>query len=198
MENKAFYSRYIFGQYPVIPSMELHLLLPYVWDVGGIIVTGECNDQLFGSDLMHRVVLTSGHKLLHEPATPLNFSIATGGFGWTHDVSQELYTDIMGSASKAGIVLTTVQGLFWWMNFAFKWQNVCLRMCGNKMPDELYHFFSTPEFQDWSVTGHQKKLPDTWRNYKLPAKRYIYRFNGCEEYLKHAVKIGSLNRVIKS
>ena len=200
LENTPFYERFIKGKFNTIEMKDMSEL---VATTDYHLVTGEGMDQLFGADVIYKIHLNAGLNVVFQPNTELNHCIALETLGFTYSNAKLIHHEVMGSAAKAGVKLRRVYDCMWWMNFAYKWQCVQLRglMYGqheyiNQMTldslNRVSHFVNTPEFQDWSCTAHEKKIEDTWESYKLTAKRYIYRFDGDEEFLNNGIKILSL------
>lgn len=200
LENGVFYDRFVKDQLPILSSVPASRAL---LARDSVLVTGELMDQLFGADIEHAVTLTSGWRVLHEALSFSTMIVVWTRLGFSAEHAASLCADVMSSANAAGVQLQTVHDFFWWMNFAFKWQGVKHRMLMYSPLEEakllkesdrirLIHFPNTKDFQTWSCSRHERKILDRWETYKITAKRYIYRFDGNEDYLNHAVKIGSL------
>jgi hypothetical protein len=58
------------------------------------------------------------------------------------------------------------------------------------------HFYSTEEFQLWSMNNLDKRMKDGWKTYKWVCKDIIYNFNHDAEYRDNKTKVGSLGTVI--
>lgn len=206
MENGPFYDNHIDGVFPTRHAVDVPRML--VEHPEAHIVTGELNDQLFGADTMQRVCLTSGAPALQRPNTDADFVDVMGRLGYAAPDASALRRDIVGSAQTQDVTLRNVFDLLWWLNFAFKWQDVALRtmMAGRaahlehmnaRQAERVHHFFGTARFQDWSITRHELKIIDRWPTYKITAKRFIFRHDANEDYLAHAVKVGSLGELLK-
>ena len=204
-ENRAFYDRHIQGRFNTCSTAPLPVLLLNTPSFCQI-VTGEHNDQLNGSDIMFDVVQGLGVHVLHQPAVESRFQPAAQALGFTEEEASLIFQAMLGSSGLARVQLLTVFDVFWWINFATKWQCVHLRMllggprdCVEEMRqqhyDRVHHFFGTTDWQDWAITGHEEKIAYNWRTYKLPSKRFIHDFDGCKEYLEHAIKAPSLGNV---
>jgi hypothetical protein len=55
-----------------------------------------------------------------------------------------------------------------------------------------HHFYSTVDFQKWSMLNHDLKIKDDWKSYKWEAKRLIYEFDHNADYRDNKMKVGSL------
>ena len=201
IENRPFYEQHLDKKFQTMRFRQAPEMLYH--KPGALLVTGELNDHLNGTEGAQRVIWTSGIGAIMAENTPLNFAIAMGGLGWAHEDALALHANIMGSAANAGVVLARVFDAMWWICFAFKWQHVLMRMFtygSSAFADQLSidsyknvaHFFNTVPFQAWAVTGHEKRLGENWSEYKIVCKRYVYRYTEDEAWLKHAVKIASL------
>jgi hypothetical protein len=167
-----------------------------------MVVSGECNDQLFGSAAGHKFTL-QGANLIAMPAVPENI-IPLMAKVMPLDKATKLYRllDKVAKASPVGI--DTVYKWFWWMNMALKWQNVYVRLA-SFCPAERTHnirfeenytaFYSTEEFQLWSMNNSNKLIGDTMSSYKYQCKKIIFEFTKDPVYNEKA-KIGSLMKVL--
>lgn len=203
-ENARFYYDYIRPNFKITSSENMGTML----DGSCIMLGGEFNDQLFGSDAVgftYRQSDTSDQ--LHKPYSR---EFITGFFiqrGVRPEFAHAWYTVIEDQVrAKAKCEVSTNFHFLWWINFAYKWQAVFFRILATLHPSvratltenvvkTYYHHFFCPEyFQQWSMNNHHLKLLTDWASYKVEAKRLIYEFNKDEEYLNKA-KIGSLYRL---
>ena len=177
-------------------------------DHGVIKVTGECGDQCFGSDALH--------KNLHRHSDDWE-SI----FTWTkeeiygfptnkdappvHDSTFEKRRDDLAEilfehVDIAPIEIASIFDLYWWMNFCFKWQDVDSRMIFTYTTTPNWQstlsFFNTENFQKWSIVNHDIKHEGTWESYKQPAKEYINKYIKDETYRKDKTKEPSLIKIL--
>ncbi len=90
------------------------------------------------------------------------------------------------------------------MNFSLKWQHVSLRMIYSmenvhlSLDENIIHFFSAKNFQNWSISNHERKIKSSWKSYKYIAKEYIFDFHKDENYLFNKEKEQSLKDAINS
>lgn len=204
-ENPNFYYNYIRPIGNIVPSEGFGNM----FDGSTIIVAGEHNDQLFGSDIIGRAAnRVSDFYELHKPYSRahvvgyLKLSMDEGYANFFFDL-------IDGHIKQAPCEISTNFHFWWWLNFSFKWQNVFFRMLfrTNKahrstvnqlfVDNYFHHFYSTTNFQKWSMLNHHLKVMHTWESYKWEAKRVIYEFNGDEEYRDTKIKIGSLVEIFR-
>jgi len=169
-------------------------------------VTGECGDQCFGSDALH--------KNLDKHADDWESIFTWGAFGGgiSSDMPRktpESYKFRMEQLAKimfehvdsAPIEIKTIFDLFWWCNFCFKWQDVDIRMIFTFTATTEYKstlsFFNTQDFQRWSIVNHDIKHGGTWETYKQPAKEYINKYIKDENYRKNKTKEPSLIKILQ-
>ena len=62
--------------------------------------------------------------------------------------------------------------------------------------ENIIHFFQSTEFQNWSISNHDKKIHQEWKSYKYVAKQYIYDFHKDYQYYINKEKEPSLKEVI--
>ena len=169
-------------------------------------VTGECGDQLFGSDALHanldkhaddweNIFSWSNNNLFNiKSDTPVD--------------TQENYEYKKNQLAKvlfehvdySPVEIKTIFDLFWWCNFCFKWQDVDSRMIFTFSTTadwkSTISFFNTEDFQRWSITNHDIKHGGTWETYKQPAKEYINKYIKDETYRKSKTKEPSLIKIL--
>jgi len=152
-----------------------------------LVINGECNDQLFGSDIFERAIALFG---IEAVMAPLKRELITslyqhGSLFWLPippgitpimnpdppvPVSREnavFLSGLMGRLLEtAPVDIRTNFELLWWINFVLKWQTVILRpLIFSKFPVSAQHiktyyhpFFNTDEFQLWSMNNMDKRI----------------------------------------
>jgi len=201
-ENPNFYHDYIKKCFQRESSYLIHA---YLGNSNYIILTGEGNDQLFGSAVTQKIVQDRGDDIVlgqpnrGEIITSLNYA--------THDELQsekiaEIFDRIVDAAP---IEIPTLFHYYWWLNFVLKWQNVynrllCFTAGSNrstvKPEDNYFSFYQNTDFQLWSMNNTDKMIQGNWRSYKYHCKEIIYAFNKDRDYLDNKAKWGSLARVM--
>lgn len=203
IENPNFYRAHILPNF----DMTISDLMPWLFDGQLILVSGECNDQLFGSDLIKNFLTHRGSDLINRPLN-LDF-IRDYVDSWIQDegVTRTFIDAVMQSADRQMITLEKNTDFFWWHNFCYKWQAVCLecyalttaRLAQNIDQDFdrrfKQPFYETADFQRWSMRNPQVRYIDDWRNYKMEAKNAIYEFDHDDFYWRNKIKRGSLQTV---
>jgi hypothetical protein len=200
IENPNFYRDHIHG----VLRRESSHVFPYLLGTNNFFVNGEHNDQLFGAELCGQFMNHYGEAVIHKRyARNLFVSFFTHKVG---DANLAVwYVDLLeGLAERAPIGLSTNHDIIWWFNFVAHWQSVFMRTLlytaeRNKdliskeyITSRYAPFYSTDDFQLWSMNNLDKKIKDTWKTYKWPAKDIIYDYTKDAEYRDNKTKQGSL------
>lgn len=200
-ENPVFFEKFLKKYISVIVQSDVILKNPIDDEV---IITGEMADNLVGSLTMKSCVdYYNDFSVVHEPWKER-------GIKWLHrnlDDSEKtiLYNFIEETVSGSPVELSTSHDLFWYLNFNFKWQAVNFRIVshavnetvGNKLIKNLYHFFNTRDFQEWSMAEGHYFYGGNWSDYKSVMKKFIYQVNGDNEYFKYKTKFPSLPALLR-
>jgi hypothetical protein len=172
-----------------------------------IVVTGEFNDQLFGSDIIAEINRYGDYENLYNPYTR---QFVISWFSRFMDLnSANIWFDILDDQIKkvAPCEVSTNFHFLWWYNFCLKWQCVFFRMLVRMDSDlrhlvndhfvknHIYHFFPGENFQKWSMLNHDKKIISDWKSYKLESRKIIYNYTKDESYRNEKIKQGSLYRL---
>ena len=200
-ENPNFY----YGHLRKVSHFESSEKLRNLFDGEHLIVGGEFNDQLFGSDLILYFIRHKGENILHKKLTR-EFVLSVFEYGGFADQYAEIWTDLMLEHIRLQKVteVNTVVQFFWWFNFIFKWQSVYFRILLRILPehrhlingaflrDHYQHFFNSMDFQRWAIVNPDMKIRDTWQSYKWHVKDVIYDYNKDANYRDNKIKMGSL------
>lgn len=203
-EAPDFYRQFICGKL----RMESAQLFPYLLGTRHLFVSGEHADQLFGSDIIGKLMTRAGNAIIHKPySRDVMRTQFSGKDARPEDV--ETCLDLFEFlASKAPIPIETNFHFLWWLNFNLKWQSVFLRTLSYLAPrnisgmnadyvrERYLPFFVTEDFQQWSLNNPDKRIKDSWNTYKWVAKDIIFAFTGDEGYRRYKVKRGSLFFII--
>ena len=205
IEYPAFYYAYIRGKL----RRESATMFPHVLGTKNLIVNGEHNDQLFGSDIIAEVINRFGFEAVREPyERKLLGCFFDEKMRGDTDTALLYLTLFERLRESAPIPLKTNYDVFWWINFATKWQCVYMRMlsfvadrnAGNLseqyLQDYYAPFYNTEAFQLWSMNNVEQRVRDSWRSYKWPAKKVIYEFTKDMDYYQNKTKRGSLQFLI--
>lgn len=175
------------------------------WGKDRILVGGEFNDQLMGSDIYKDVVNWGGDKILDTPWTQqLIISYLLPKVGPYH---AEMWFYLMERIiKKSPRPVVTIAEWWQWINFTCKWSSVYFRLIAcsrdNKNIDDEYldryycQFFGDNNFQQWSMNNNTDKIKGTWHSYKWICKKLVADFCG-QEYM-YKVKRGSLWRLLSN
>lgn len=169
-------------------------------------VTGELNDQLFGSDIQQDVALTVGNDYLNKPATIDSLSTYlmkgknisnTSAIHWA-----KMFINNLNSCPNHN---GTIWDALWWYNFCWKWIYVYYRIFlfsriegdldKSWLSNNYYPFFADSNFQQWSMNNNEPKHHGTWQSYKYTAKKYICDVYGSDDFM-YKVKRQSLQNIV--
>ena len=204
VENPNFYYNHIRNRFKLLPSEKTLDIL----DGSSIMVGGEFNDQLFGSDIVRDVETFGNMDLVLGPNTSQNVLPFLQSKGISEKSAAHWYFLLDDHIKNVcPVEINTVHQLFWWLNFSFKWQSVYYRiperiknqhLLNDEFLSQYYlQFFVIEDFQIWSMLNPDKKIGSTWESYKLEAKKMILDFNGDKDYFDNKVKRGSLGQIFK-
>lgn len=202
-ENPNMYYTYIRGKHKTLPSVNFS----NHFDRSCIVVGGEFNDQLFGSDIVKLVHQRYNIEKIKEKYSRENITKLFTDVGMT-DAGANIWYDLVDESCKnSPVVLTTVFDFLWWLNFNFKWQAVFFRLLircdkeqrvniNQQFVDTYYHhFFGEEYFQQWSMHNQHIKIQDAWNSYKFLAKELIYEYTQDSVYRDFKQKLPSLGRM---
>lgn len=202
IENPEFYRNFVLPNFEFINSE----YTPWLFDKELIIVTGELNDQLMGSDTMKAYRLHNADKF--NAAFDQDHILGYVNTLIKDDkISKVLVDAVVNSSIKHGVPIEQNCDWFWWYNFCFKWQGIWFRLMVISAPKQwknidssfpgtyLHHFFSTDYFQLWAINNRPYRTIGTWTDYKKVAKQDIFDFDGNEDYFNTKIKKGSLYTV---
>lgn len=202
IENYNFYKKF------VIPIFDVEggETIPYkIFDNQGTVVTGEANDQLFGSDISKDFIIHMGVDSVNSSFSKDIIRLYYAKKGLSDSDFEYWFNNITSTADRLDIPIDLCSDYFWWFNFCFKWQSVITRIhaitpkfFANQLKDNYsncIHFYNTREFQKWSISNPQYRHFENWTNYKYHAKELIYDLTEDYDYLKNKIKIGSLHNI---
>jgi hypothetical protein len=203
-ENPNFYYSHIRGRFKLLPSERTLDML--TGDC--VMVGGEFNDQLFGSDIMGEYQKFAPVEQLFVPYAESNIVPFLEHAGMETAQAKQWYSLLDNHIrTQNRCEIKYVKDFFWWLNFAFKWQSVYFRIIARTARRELidqtfldnyYHqFYNTDDFQCWSMMNPDKKIATDWRGYKITAKELILEYTNDQEYFENKVKMGSLSGIFR-
>lgn len=204
IENPVFYKQFVLPNFEIVNSHGL----PRMFDSSSIIVTGEHNDQIFGSDTIRNFLLKYPDTANLKFDKDFIFEYINSSI--KNDSITQLFIDsALEGAGKKSVNIEKNTDFFWWYNFCFKWHAVHLRIYSrisptlssniNKEWHETYmkHFFQSDSFQQWSVNNPSARYITDWKNYKLEGKKYIFDFDQNKNYFINKFKTASLQTLFE-
>lgn len=202
-EYPWFYRTHILGKYKTLPSASFDRYFNKQY----IIVGGEFNDQLFGSDIVLKFANMFSFEEVSQRYSRENVTAFFIKCGMELDQANIWFDLLDENCKTAPIPIVTIFDFLWWLNFNFKWQAVFFRMlmrCRSDSQQSIdqnfvdtyyHHFYGEDYFQVWSLTNHDKKIKDDWKTYKHHAKELIYDFTKDAEYRDNKTKSPSLYKL---
>lgn len=160
-----------------------------------ITITGELGDQLFGAGIVMPACRKFGSEILtadfhaHGPSVVEQYLIQDSRrsairFSVLFDYLKSIYIE-------CPFKITKIAEFFWWFNFTQEWQFAKYKFLENpnvplnvQYGKSITHFFDSCEFQKWSITSMDERVPSSWSNYKSLAKEYIFDFSGNQSDLE--------------
>lgn len=200
--NQKFYDDVICGNLGVASSYNFD---DYLGQLGSIFVTAENNDEIFGTNLVSFFLYRQDFDILFEEPTVSNlFKILEkkkiiASEEDKEDMRKCIYM-MMFVAGKCPFELDTIYKFFWWLNFCLMWNVSYTRILGfakyKTYPEEnFFSFFSTKEFQLWSMNNVDNLIGDSWKTAKQQAKDYINEYHKNDDYRLNAVPSSNLPNV---
>lgn len=172
-----------------------------------IVVAGEGNDQLLGSDIYRDLAHWRGPGILDIAWTEADIKAYFDYKGLTpaeRDLWFSLYHKLITNATCP---IDTIGDWFWYINFACKWGSVYHRMmfCIQDT-SEITHeymnayyqqFYNTDDFQKWSLINRTHKHQGDYLSYKFHARELITDVLGKDSTYANKVKRNSLFNITK-
>ena len=172
-----------------------------LWDQSKIIVNGEFNDQILGSDQYMSLVNWRGNRVLSQPWSEQLFVDFCQMKGISVDHSEMWAKLFLDHVKAAPCPVDTVADWWWWINFTCKWNAVYFRMLSyasnsqhinqDYLDNHLYGFFGSDDFQKWSMVDRTHKIQDSILSYKWHARDLVADYLKEDDYRKK-LKKGSL------
>lgn len=201
-ENPVFYEKFIVPDY-IDCVVQADQVLKHPDDYGTII-TGEMADNLVGSLTMKSCVdYYNDFNIVHEPyGRAIDWMCSKLNDELDRKILQEF---VEQTISYSPVKIKTNHDLLWYLNFNFKWQAVNFRIVshcdgpevGNKLINQLHHFFNTEKFQQWSLQQGHYFHGKSWRDYKMVMKDQIFRVTNDNGYYANKTKFPSLPGLLR-
>ena len=196
-ENPSFYRDHLVSKCRIDHSQFFH---SYIGDPRFIIVTGECNDQLWGSQQL----AASSHIFTDRPwDVAMQDELVIRWFAERYSIrtAERIYSVLKQVSDACPFSLDSVYAWYWWIVFTCKWQQSFLRGVAFAHPsqrdgfaphDNWTAFYSTEPFQLWSMNHRHDIRDDKWL-----CKQIIYDYNGDSDYRDRKTKQGSLGPLLR-
>lgn len=203
-ENPNFYFNYIIKNFKLKSSFDFY---NYLGKPGYFVISGENNDQLFGSALFKDYIIMFDKKVFQIEASDENMHTLIHKKIQDEKQSWQLVQIFNKIFNNSPVNLPTVYHRFWWLNFTLKWQSVYMRLLGytplenrgNLILEHNYTtFFNTANFQKWAMKNNNELIGDDWLTYKYLCKEVIFKFDKNKDYRDNKAKYGSLHDVVRS
>ena len=210
-ENPTFYNTFIKNKLTVDISEKY----PYYFaNRDYVVVTGEGNDNLFGSSLTTYYIWNYGidsiassnfrENIVDLYSKILSKSLDKPKSLCFNDAEKLVYIQEL-ICKSCPIPIDAAYKFLWWVNFVTRWQNVYLRLScvadvaktRVQYEKNYFMFFSTEEFQLWSINNADSLISDSWASYKQPCKDIIFDYDKNYQYHREKIKVGSLTNLVK-
>lgn len=178
-ENPGLWEKFIRPHFTIINSDQYGA----EFNSDSIIVAGEGNDQLMGSDIYKDVHRWAGAGILNQSWTEGNIKDYFAYKNLTpaeSDLWFSLFARLIGAAPCS---VETVADWWWYINFTCKWSSVYHRMmfyaqdASAITPDYMntyyQQFFNTDDFQRWSMVDRTNKHQGDYISYKFHARDLV-------------------------
>jgi len=175
------------------------------WTKERILVGGEFNDQLLGSDCYNDLTMWKGDGILNKlwsESLMVEYFLQKNLSLKHCEMWAQIFSDHL---RKAPCSIETVADWWWWINFSCKWNSVYFRilmyvrneeiLSENYLNDYYCQFYGNDDFQKWSMVDRTSKHQGTWLSYKWLAKKLICDFLGNDQYMQK-IKRGSLWHIL--
>lgn len=196
VENPFMYYDWILPHLEIVSGEHIDSL----WGKDKIIVTGELNDQIIGSDVMRDFITFKGKKSFTEWSE----SEITRYYMWKGmpEIHAEKWSNVLSTVVRsAPCPVYDYWDYYWYITFTCKWMYVSHRLFVYANPNiklsyddfEIYHqaFYSSEKFQQWAMNNPDKKHQESWDTHKWYPRQLVAEFMKRPEYLKKN-KNGSL------
>lgn len=171
-----------------------------------ILVAGEGNDQLLGTDLYRDLVRWGGDGILDQRWSEANIKLYLASKDLSAE-EQNMWFDLFTNQMKnTACPIDTIGDFWWWINFSCKWTSVYYRMMFyTQSPNDVndsylanyyQQFFNTQEFQLWSLKDRTHKHQGNYISYKFHARELVAKTIDAPEYLSK-IKKPSLSNVTR-
>jgi len=169
-----------------------------------IAVNGEGGDQIHGGDIYRPLISKFGPDILNKNWNEtLVIEFIRMRTSLNQDESEFLAQLLIKQIRLAPVAIETMADFFWWLNFTCKWNCTFYRLLTKSVSpieratinNHFFPFYSSEEFQLWSMYMRHEKHKGNWDTYKWKAKDYVCKILKDNSYqAKH--RQGSLTVVM--
>jgi hypothetical protein len=201
-ENPNFYRSHVLPNFKCVSSYNFSR---YLGNDQYLLISGEHGDQLYGSAVTAHFVNLYGYNALYSAyndAVLIDFIRSRLPFQ-KKKYAERLYCELKKVVDAAPVQIETVYEFFWWLNFATKWQDVYVRILPYaqdlskvKLQENYTTFFSTDEFQIWSMSSYKKHGTEKGVA-KYDSKKYIIDVSKDQDFMNKPKKGSLCNLMIK-
>ena len=162
----------------------------------GVIITGECGDQLFGSSILKNIIRHFGELGMSYDWKLIMPKVYSHILKFDEKQTHKFIETYEPTIEKCPFLIKTAFDWSWWFNYTNKVQHVVYRDLIFEMekPQEYSEkhlaFYYSLDFLRWSLDNHDKKIKNTFLTYKWPAKQLIQKYSGFTEHW-YRPKVGS-------
>jgi len=186
-ENLKFYQDHIRGKFKLISS-ELMMQQMKTTQIDGIIVSSEHGDLMYGQDFGHAMFEMFGTNYLREKPTRENITKFFRQGKMSDQAANCWYDLYMDSAKMSPRPIDTTYDFSWWAGFNWRWQWAKEKIKIRTAIDlDIRTFFSTHEFQKWSVNHTQSDMKNK-RDIKIEFKKIILDYTHDQTYFDTKIK----------
>jgi hypothetical protein len=180
-ENPALWAKYIRPHFEIMDSEKFH----EHFNTDSIMMAGEGNDQLFGSDIYKDVCSWGGAGVLDLPwqENVKSFMVYRGLTASQAEYIYDLFKTFI--IDKADCPIITVADFWWYLNFCCKWEFVYHRsllsipntetITPDYMTTHFHQFYQSDNFQKWSMVNRTEKHRGDFTSYKFHAKELVIK-----------------------
>ena len=159
-----------------------------------LIVSGNCGDALFGTDVG---VIADRHWALGDPIEniekwPIDFLCKRRG---REEDRADIIEAVYEFCSYSPIPVKTVFDMYWWINFNAKWMHVQRKIPIKYAQSDNWRtyesFYNTQAFQWWAIQNQPSFHQGNKNAFKWQAKNMIYRYTQDADYRDNKPVIAS-------
>lgn len=200
-EYPKFYYEIIRPNFKIISADNIEELI----NESNIVVSGSQGDKIFGTDHIGKIFKLGLEKNLFSK---LDKKFITQYYiirGLSENAADTWFNILREQINDINFDIKTNFEYLWWFNINYEWQSEFflfilrskLKLTEKFINENMYAFYGTTGFQNWSVHNQDKKILDRWTSYKFPAKNFIYTYTKDKDYHDYKVKLVSAGRLFQ-